>query len=85
MVVNKKSHKCRGTPTAGPGLLPISCHTRFTASHAAMPSFAAMLRRGDHEDGTMPLLICALCFPTIPDALPANDHARSPTMSPIMQ
>jgi hypothetical protein len=26
------------------------------------------------------LLICALYFPTIPDALPANDHARSPTV-----
>lgn len=72
---------CTGErPTIGLGLLPISCYTRVTASHAAMPFFAAMLRRSDHEDGTMPLLICALYFPTIPYALPANDHSRSPTM-----
>ena len=32
----------------------------------------------------MPSLICALCFPTIPDVPPANDHARSPTMSPTI-
>lgn len=55
--------------------------SRFTASHAAMPFFAAMLRRGDHEDGTMPSSYLRALFPTISDALPANYRARSPTMS----
>lgn len=33
--------------------------SRFTASQAAIPLFAAMLRRGDHEDGTIAIFLSA--------------------------